>query len=268
MRRDLGIPTLLERPGAEESAALCAELGLGFVELNANLPPYADVRAVDGGALRRLSRETGVYFTLHLDERFDPCDFNPAVRGAWLDTFCRALALAAEAEMPVLNLHLPFGVYFTLPEGRVYLYEREKARFLAGLEALRALAEREGAPGTLVCLENTSGFPPFAREGLEMLLKSPRFGLTLDAGHLRAAGCADAEFFAAHEDRLRHMHLHDAADGRDHLPLGAGTLDWQKALALAREKRLRAVVEVKTEAALRASVRAIQNEWEEHPRCT
>ena len=39
---DLGMPTLLEASGAEESAALCAELGLHFVELNMNLPEYAD----------------------------------------------------------------------------------------------------------------------------------------------------------------------------------------------------------------------------------
>ena len=85
-----------------------------------------------------------------------------------------------------------------------------------------------------------------------------RFGLTLDVGHLCAAGNADADFFAAHADRLRHMHLHDCRGGQDHLPLGAGALDWRGALALARARGVRAVVEVKTEAALRASVRALR----------
>lgn len=218
MTRDLGIPTLLERPDILSSAALCAELGFGFVELNANLPQFADPDAVDR----------------------------------------RALELAAEAEMPLVNLHLSLGVYFTLPQGRAYLYEREGARFLAGLEALRSLAEREAPAGLAVCVENTGGFPAFAREGLERLLESPRFGLTLDVGHLCAAGNADADFFAAHADRLRHMHLHDCRGGQDHLPLGAGALDWRGALALARARGVRAVVEVKTEAALRASARALR----------
>ena len=53
MTRDLGIPTLLERPDILSSAALCAELGFGFVELNANLPQFADPDAVDRRALRR-----------------------------------------------------------------------------------------------------------------------------------------------------------------------------------------------------------------------
>ena len=34
---DLGMPTLLEAAEAEKSAALCAELGLQFVELNMNI---------------------------------------------------------------------------------------------------------------------------------------------------------------------------------------------------------------------------------------
>ena len=254
----LGIPTLLERPDAAASAALCAELGLGFVECNANLPAFSDPAAVDARALRRIGRETGTAFTLHLDERLDACDFNPGVRRAWRETFRRALALAAEAEMPVVTLHLNLGVYFTLPEGRVFLYEREKPLFLEGLCALRDLAEREAAPGTAVCVENTGGFPPFAREGLERLLESPAFGLTLDVGHLRAAGNADADFFAAHADRVRHLHLHDCRGRHDHLPLGTGELDWRRALAFARERRIRTVVEVKTEEALRASVRALQ----------
>ena len=60
MTRDLGIPTLLERPDILSSAALCAELGFGFVELNANLPQFADPDAVDRRALRRAAQELGV----------------------------------------------------------------------------------------------------------------------------------------------------------------------------------------------------------------
>ena len=38
MTRDLGIPTLLERPDILSSAVLCAELGFGFVELLSGCP--------------------------------------------------------------------------------------------------------------------------------------------------------------------------------------------------------------------------------------
>ena len=112
---DLGMPTLLEAAGAEESAALCAELGLQFVELNMNLPEYADPAHMDREKLCALREKYGVYFTLHLDVRLDGCDFNPLVRNAYQETLRRALELAQEAEMPIVNLHLNHGVYFTLP---------------------------------------------------------------------------------------------------------------------------------------------------------
>ncbi|GFH95222.1 hypothetical protein IMSAGC003_01763 [Lachnospiraceae bacterium] len=37
---DLGMPTLIELPEVEDCAALCAELGLQFVELNMNMPQF------------------------------------------------------------------------------------------------------------------------------------------------------------------------------------------------------------------------------------
>ena len=58
---DLGMPTLLEAAGAEESAALCAELGLQFVELNMNLPEYADPVHMDREKLCALREKYGVY---------------------------------------------------------------------------------------------------------------------------------------------------------------------------------------------------------------
>ena len=71
---DLGMPTLLEAAGAEESAALCAELGLQFVELNMNLPEYADPAHMDREKLCALRVKYGVYFTLHLVERLGRWD--------------------------------------------------------------------------------------------------------------------------------------------------------------------------------------------------
>ncbi|MGN1249962.1 MAG: sugar phosphate isomerase/epimerase family protein [Candidatus Spyradocola sp.] len=254
---EFGMPTLVELAGAERNAALCAELGLRFVELNMNLPEYADVAGIDRALLRSLAEKHGVYFTLHLDERMDVCDFNPLVRAAYLETLRRALELAGELHMPILNLHFSSGVYFTLPDRKVWLYERQSGAFEEALDEFRALVDAHCPRGTRVCIENTDGFPAFARRGIEGLLDSPNFGLTLDVGHMHAIGDADAPFYAAHMERLAHMHLHDAAGRKNHLPLGAGDLDWREKIALAEAHGARAVVEVKTPDALRSSVEAL-----------
>jgi sugar phosphate isomerase/epimerase len=188
----------------------------------------------------------------------DVCDFNPLIAGAHLETLRRALDLAGEVGMPILNMHMNPGVYFTLPGGRAYLYQRERQRYLDRLRALRDLVEREAPEGMTLCVENTSGFAPFEREGVALLLESGRFGLTLDVGHLDAAGGADEEFFRAHAQLLRHMHVHDVRGKENHLPLGAGEADWPAALELARAHGCRAVIEVKTAEALRASVAVIR----------
>lgn len=255
---EFGMPTLVELAGPERNAALCAELGLRFVELNMNLPEYADVAHIDRALLHDLVERYGVYFTLHLDERMDVCDFNPLVRTAYLDTMRRALELAGELNMPILNLHLSSGVYFTLPDRRVWLYEQQASVFAEALDAFRALVDAHCPPGTRVCIENTDGFAPFAQRGIERLLTSPHFGLTLDVGHMHAIADADAPFYAAHMDRLAHMHLHDAAGKKNHLPLGDGELDLQEKISLAQNYNIRAVVEVKTPHALRASAEVLR----------
>ena len=41
-------------------------------------------------------------------------------------------------------------------------------------------------------------------------MKSKRWGLTLDVGHMHSAGYVDDDVYIVHSGKLRHMHLHDA----------------------------------------------------------
>ena len=251
-----GMPTLVELSTLEENIRLCTQLGLQFVELNMNLPEYADLARVDKQRLMRAMREDRVYFTLHLDERMDVCDFNPHVAAAYLRTVQEALCLAGEVGIPVLNMHLNPGVYFTLPTHKQYLYAGKEAQYLSGLEKLRALVEACAPGGTTVCIENTDGFTPFMQKGIDLLLQSEKFALTLDVGHMHGIHDADAPFMHARLQRLKHMHLHDATrmPNKNHLPLGEGELDIAQKLRLAAEHDCRVVVEVKTAQALHRSV--------------
>ncbi|MDR0897214.1 MAG: sugar phosphate isomerase/epimerase [Oscillospiraceae bacterium] len=257
-----GMPTLLELPSMEANAALCRALGLSFIELNMNLPQY-QADAMDLDALHRIAQQHGLYYTLHLEEALSPCDVNPRIARAYTETALQAIGIARRLNMPIINMHLAEGIYFTLPEGRVFLFEQYKGAYLAALRAFRDACEAAiGGAGILICVENTDGWgrASFLAEGVDLLLESPVFALTLDIGHNATAGGGDEPWMLSREGLLRHMHLHDAlpSQQRNHLPFGAGALDLPRYLALAQARGCRAVLETKTVAALRQSVAWLQ----------
>lgn len=251
---DFGMPFLLETDSIEECCALARELGLAFVELNANFPACQTGR-LSADMLRRLAERYGLYFTFHVEEECDPYTFNPQVRQAWLETMRRTLVFAREMESPVVNMHFPHGVYITLPGERTYLYSKYEAEFQSALTAFREMCEEHLAgSGTRVTIENTDGWLPHEQKAIERLLESPVFGLTMDIGHSHAVGDVDEDFFCCHASRLMHMHGHDARGRSNHLALGDGEIDLVKRFALARRQNARIVLETKTIAALRTSV--------------
>jgi len=251
-----GIPTLIEHESLAETAALCREFGFRFVELNMNMPQY-QLEAMDAVKMKEIAQEYGIGYTLHLDENLNVTDFNPAVAQSWRETVIKAIRFAQEMEIPVLNMHLNRGVYFTLPEKRVFLYEKYEESYMAGMLAFREECQRGiGQSGIHICVENTDGYPEWQMRALDRLLESPAFGLTYDVGHDHAAGRRDGALIQARKNSLMHMHLHDArANGENHLPLGSGEMDIRHCLDLAKTQNCRVVVETKTVQGLWRSAR-------------
>ena len=64
------MPTLLELQTLEETAALCRELRLQFIELNMNLPQYQP-DTLNAEQLQAIAQKYGVYYTIHLDENLN-----------------------------------------------------------------------------------------------------------------------------------------------------------------------------------------------------
>jgi len=250
----IGMPFLLETETIASAAALCQSLGLSFIELNMNFPP-CQANRLDPAELTRLKSLHQIEFTLHLEEDCDPLSINDRVRAAWLENIREALSLAKACRMPIVNMHLPKGIYITLPDRRVYLHERYDREYYAALDELRALCESELCGTDIrVAIENTNGFADYERAALANLLRSPVFGLTLDIGHSHAVGNADIPFYQEHGEKLIHMHAHDALGKKNHLALGDGEIDLIQRLCWANERHARVVLETKTVAALRQSV--------------
>jgi sugar phosphate isomerase/epimerase len=155
-------------------------------------------------------------------------------------------------------MHLNSGIYITLPDRKVYLFQEYRELFLQKLFEFRQQCEQAiGDSNIKICIENAGGFMDFAKEGIELLLESQVFALTFDIGHDHSAGGADEPFIRSHKDRLIHMHLHDALGKSNHLALGDGEIDLLDKFALAKECNSRCVLETKTIEGLTKSVQQL-----------
>ena len=251
---DLGMPTLIELPELPDCAELCRELGLQFVELNMNLPQYQTGR-IRPAEFREIAERYGIYYTLHLDENLNVSDFNPRVAKAWLDTVEESIALAKELGVPVLNMHLSRGVYFTMPEEKIFLFSVYREQYLESMAVFRdRCASAIGGADIRICVENSDGYTGFQVQALDLLLESPAFALTYDIGHDHSLGGSDGPVIMQRRERLAHFHFHDAQGRKNHLPLGSGEIDVQRYWELARACNGRVVLETKTIRGLKQSV--------------
>jgi sugar phosphate isomerase/epimerase len=256
MIMQFGMPTLIEVKTLEACAALCHELGLAFMELNMNLPEYQTER-IDITEFRGISDKYGIYYTIHLDENLIPFDFNSKVAAAYIETTMQTIEIAKKLNVPILNMHLNPGVWFTLPDRKVFLFNEYEHEYIEKLTAFRDLCEKAiGDADIKICVENCGDYADkqYIRKGLALLLESPVFSVTFDVGHNAGAGYTDEPTIMEHIDRLCHMHIHDASGRSNHLTLGSGEVDLLKYLEISSKHHCRTVIEVKTVDGLRLSV--------------
>lgn len=263
-----GMPTLIENSTLEDNIALCQSLGLKFIELNMNFPEYQVDKLEQIERLTEAAGAAGIYYTIHLDENLNIADFNPLVSDAYLETVRRTIDVArrliplrdryGDSTQPLtVNMHMHHGIYITLPDRKVQMYDRDFETYMSSFEAFRAKSEEwVGDSDIVIVIENTDGFRDYEKKAIEYLLESPKFGLTWDIGHSRAVGEKDVPFIMEHSDRLMHFHIHDGSEipPKNHLALGDGEIDLADRLSLAESRNARCVLETKTVEALRKSV--------------
>lgn len=256
MQLEFGMPTLIEKRTLEENVALCRELGLCFIELNMNLPQYQAEQLEHTEYFAKLAQENGIYYTIHLDENLNIADFNHAVAEAYVQTVVRAIGAAKRLHVPVLNMHMNHGVHFTLPDGNIQLYDRYYEEYMQSWKQFRKLCEEHiGGEPIRICIENTDGYLDYERKAVEYLLESDVFALTWDIGHSSSVGDVDEPFLRKYENRLYHFHIHDGTGKKNHLTLGSGEINLRGRLEIARRYGCRCVIETKTAASLKESVR-------------
>ena len=269
-----GMPTLIENRTLEDNIALCSSLGLRFIELNMNFPEYQTEQLEKTEPLLRAAEEAGIYYTIHLDENLNIADFNRLVSEAYLETVRRTVEAAKKllvlrdrygnpGQPLTVNMHMHHGIFITLPDRKVQMYDRDFETYIRSFEVFRSRCEEWiGDSDIRIAVENTDGFRGYEEKAIEYLLESPKFGLTWDIGHSKAVGEKDVPFLLKHQDRLIHFHIHDGKETppKNHLALGDGEIDLRARLELAEERKARCVLETKTVEALKTSVRWLREQ--------
>ena len=263
-----GMPTLIENKTLGDNVELCRELGLKFIELNMNFPEYQIDKLEKTDEFIEAARETGIYYTIHLDEKLNIADFNPLVTEAYLETVRRTIEVArkllplrdayGDKSQPItLNMHMEHGIFITLPDRKVQMYERDFDTYMKSFEKFREkVAEWIGDSNIKIAVENTDGFRDYEKKAIEYMMKSPCFCMTWDIGHSKAVAEKDVPFIMENVAHLRHFHIHDGRENppKNHLALGDGEIDLNERLSLAEERNARCVLVTKTIEALRKSV--------------
>jgi len=261
-----GMPALIGFEDIRSNLELCRELGLDFLELNMNLP-YSFPENVNFRDLRTAAKE-GMRFSMHLHDELDLGSLHSSVRNGHLARCEEALRWGAKNNVFLLNLHLNPGVYFTLPDRKIWVYERYLEEHLESLNASfdRLSSMAEGL-GIRICLENTGHFSlPFMRKAAGSLLEFSPIGLCWDIGHDARSGWKEEDFMLSNLDKVWHMHFHDFDGKSDHQLPFTGNIDCPRFLGLAEEREMSVLIEVKTEGALREAVKAMRERGFLHAR--
>ena len=276
MNLQFGMPTLIENRTLEDNIALCTELGLNFIELNMNFPEYQIDKLENTAQFIDAAKKSGIYYTIHLDENLNIADFNPLVTDAYLETVRRTIAVAKQflslrdtygnsSQPLVINMHMHHGIFITLPDRKVQMYERDFDTYMASFRRFRDSCENWiGDSPIIICVENTDGFKNYEQKAIDYLLESPKFRLTWDIGHSKAVAEKDVSFLMSHKEHLAHFHIHDGSEKppKNHLALGDGEIDILERLSLAEKQNCRCVLETKTVEALHKSVKWLKNHGE------
>lgn len=254
----IGMPALVEYNSIFELIDLCLELKLKFIELNMNLP-YNFIQNTQPQLLRKITAETGIEFTMHMPDDADLGTFYESVRRGYVQLFSDTIDWAQEAGVSLLNLHIIEGAKMTLPDKKVYIYEQYFEEFQNNfINSIDLLSQKAEKNNIVLAIENSSNFgKAHIQKTLDKAILFPNVKLTWDTGHDALSKFSDKQYLMLHNDKIAHMHLHDATDNNDHQVLFEGNLNISEFIKFAEEKDIRVLVEVKTVESLEKSIKKL-----------
>lgn len=214
------------RRDALDEARWAARHGFEFLDLTIE-GPAAALDQIDAGALRQVLDEAGMGVVGHTAWFLPFASPVERVRRAAVEEVAASLPVFAEVGATLVNVHIARGVSS---------FGHESMTRLNGA-SFAELAELAEPYGIRMIVEH----PPMASVGADdiraILHADRRLGFHLDVGHAYVGGDKLEGLLKAFGKQLCHVHLSDNR-GRDddHMPLGAGRIDWPRALRLLKER--------------------------------
>lgn len=256
----IGLMNHPARPVEQEMKRI-AQAGFDFVDLTLE-PPRA--WPAEGRSLERLLAELGLQAIGHTAYYLPIASPLAELRHQARELFRQALETFAEAGIKLVNVH---------PDPSVRLVPEEEVR-MRNAEAVAILAEDAAEHDITLMVENLGGRFSSVENLTPIFEASPRTMFHLDVGHANLALASDEEnrvhsLLDAFGDRLAHVHVHDNVGGLDdlHLPLGAGTIDWEAIIRRLKATRWSGTVTIEvfsSEPEYVETSRSLWLEWWEH----
>lgn len=225
---------LLPAPGLDYDQAFeyADRFDLDYIEVYAEGEPWREGSLSDPHHVREQLDHHGLGLTAHLPFPIDVGSPMEAVREGSLRSLDMYVEAVADRGGEKAVLHL------SAPSQRAANLSDDETRAIL-IESAQAASDIGQEHGVEVCAENLFS-SVFTIEEFPRLLEETDVSMTLDTGHAALTGWdgeQTAAFIREHGDRISHVHLNDnralgdawrASD--EHLPLGAGTIDFEPIL--------------------------------------
>ena len=256
----LGMPALVEYTSLNQLLELCMKLKLSFIELNMNLP-YNFIQKLPPNELKKITRDTNIKFTMHMPDEADIGSLYESVRAGYEQLFSDTIEWAKEAGVQLLNMHIIEGSKMTLPDKKIYIYDKYSEEFTNNfIKSIKTLSNKAQKNNIILAIENSSNFGnKYIQDALDIALTYPKIKLTWDTGHDAVSNFKDQIYLMENREHIAHMHLHDAKGSHDHQVLFEGELNIKELLNFAQSMNIKTLIEVKTEEALIKSIDNLNN---------
>jgi sugar phosphate isomerase/epimerase len=207
----------------------CAQHGFEYLDLTLE-PSAAHPRQVEVKRVRRALREANLEIIGHTAYYLPWASPFETLRKAALEEIGWALEVFAELGAARVTVH---------PDRSIPFAFHSEVIFEKNLEALGRMEEMARPLGIQILVENMDRFFNTAEQIRKTLARMPRLGFHLDVAHanLNVERNRTEEFLKAFRERLVHVHLSDNFGKSEdlHLPLGAGTIPWEKMVPLLKK---------------------------------